>query len=148
MNNKNLYKIKSSDFENSFNHFTDYTSNNTIPNFPNQQISIEKTYRYFGSEFYFRDEEKLDYFSIKNNFDGDIIEITINNIKCQIGDSLEKYKLLFKNSIHKEKESKKLYNTIKYENFDFFIQFKENKGYLLLVFSKNEELVEINVSYN
>ncbi len=30
----------------------------------------------------------------------------------------------------------------------FFIQFKENKGYLLLVFSKNEELVEINVSYN
>ncbi|WP_396153517.1 hypothetical protein [Flavobacterium sp.] len=148
LNNKNLYKIKSSDFENSFNQFTDYTINNTIPNFPNQQISIEKTYRYFGSEFYFRDEEKLDYFSIKNNFDGDIIEITINNIKCQIGDSLEKYKLLFKNSILKEKESQKLYNTIKYENFDFFIQFKENKGYLLLVFSKNEELVEINVSYN
>jgi hypothetical protein len=75
LNNKNLYKIKSSDFENSFNQFTDYTINNTIPNFPNQQISIEKTYRYFGSEFYFRDEEKLDYFSIKNNFDGDIIEI-------------------------------------------------------------------------
>lgn len=147
LNDKNLYKIKRSDFENIFNEFNNYTTNTTIPISPYDQFSIEKTYYYFNSIFYFRDEEELKYFSIKNNYD-DLFNIKINNVDFKIGNSLEKFKLLFKNSILKVNESQKLYNTIKYENFEYLIQFNENKGYLILVFSKNEELIEINVSYN
>jgi hypothetical protein len=148
LNNKNLYKIKINDFENNFKNFTNYITDSTLPYFSEEEYSIEKTYRYFDTNFYFRDEEKLKYFSIKDKIDEDKLKITIDNTALQIGDSLEKFEAHFKNSIQKEKETKKLYNTSKYENYDVLITFKNNKGYLFLIFSPKNELIEINVSYN